>query len=193
MERREVGQEALIELREHAHARGGDPRIAERATIVLRWLEGTSINAICRQVKVSRHTVSKWIRRYYEGGIKRLEDESRSGRPAVYGEDCIEAILDTIVKDPQTVGASFSSWSIRNLERYLNEKGVPIKRSRINRILKEEGFEWKQGKGNDGVWVQTEIQIIRERERCPESGLSKLDVSLSWKSEATWIELERPG
>jgi len=172
MERREVEQGELVELRERANAKGADSRLVERATIVLRWLEGASINEVCRQTKVSRHTVAKWIRRYYAGGIEGLEDESRSGRPPVYGEECLEIILDTVTKDPKALGASFSSWSIRNLERFLNEKGISIKRSRINRILRQEGFEWRQGRGNEGAWVQTKIEVIRENEDLQDSSLS---------------------
>jgi transposase len=47
--------------------------------------------------------------------------------------------------DPQTLGQPFASWTLDRLETYLNEeKGIPIKRSRIDDLLIEEGLRWRE-------------------------------------------------
>ena len=57
-------------------------RVVERANIVLCSAEGRSGSAICREVGVSRPTVTQWLDRYEAGGVEELlEDRPRSGRP----------------------------------------------------------------------------------------------------------------
>ena len=57
-------------------------RVVERANIVLCPAEGRSGSAICREVGVSRPTVTQWLDRYEAGGVEELlEDRPRSGRP----------------------------------------------------------------------------------------------------------------
>lgn len=183
MERREVQIEELIELKAIAAAKSESARLAERAEIIVLWSEGSSITEVAQRLNVTRHTVSKWIRRYYEGGIDGLRDEARSGRPQVYGDECLDTILDVISRDPKEVGATFSSWSIRNLERYMNEvKGISIKRSRINRLLQREGYHWVQERANSGSWVQTKIEVIREREAALDLHINREES----ESEAKW-------
>jgi transposase len=42
----------------------------------------------------------------------------------------------------------FGSWTLDRLEVYLNEeKGLPIKRSRIDEILIDEGLRWRTQEG----------------------------------------------
>ena len=51
----------------------------------------------------------------------------------------------TALTDPQTLGQPFASWTLDRLETYMNEeKGIPIKRSRIDDLLIAEGLRWRQ-------------------------------------------------
>jgi transposase len=51
----------------------------------------------------------------------------------------------TALTNPQELNLPFGSWTLDRLETYLNEqKGIPIKRSRIDEILIAEGLRWRQ-------------------------------------------------
>jgi transposase len=46
------------------------------------------------------------------------------------------------------LGLPFASWTLDRLEAYLNEeKGIPIKRSRIDEVLLAEGLRWRTQEG----------------------------------------------
>ena len=57
-------------------------RVVARALIVLASADGTSINAIARDLNVSRPTVYLWRKRFEQAGIAGLlKDAARPGAP----------------------------------------------------------------------------------------------------------------
>lgn len=130
-------------------------KISARARVILLWGRGEGASEIGRTLGVSRQTASKWIERFKERGIEGLWDEERPGRPDVYSQECVQTVIDVARSAPLKLGLSFQHWSIRKLERYLNEeRGYSIKRSRICQLLNEEGViltahaDTKRKKGN---------------------------------------------
>ncbi len=88
--------------------------LAKRARIVLLAADGMPNARIARTVGVSRPTVIGWRDRYAAGGIRALEDEPRSGRPAVIDE--IDVVVATLANDgrpPDRLG--ITNWSARFL------------------------------------------------------------------------------
>ena len=86
-------------------------RVVERANIVLCSAEGRSGSAICREVGVSRPTVTQWLDRYEAGGVEELlEDRPRSGRPRkITPDDEAEIVRKTLEEKP----ADATHWSCR--------------------------------------------------------------------------------
>ena len=88
--------------------------LAKRARIVLLAADGIPNAQIARTAGVSRPTVIGWRDRYVQGGIAALEDEPRSGRPAVIDEiDVVVATLENDGRPPARLG--ISHWSARFL------------------------------------------------------------------------------
>jgi transposase len=86
--------------------------LAKRARIVLLAADGVPNAQIARTVGVSRPTVIGWRQRYAAGGIAALQDEERSGRPAVIDEiDVVVATLSNDGKPPERLG--ITHWSAR--------------------------------------------------------------------------------
>jgi transposase len=86
--------------------------LAKRARIVLLAADGVPNAQIARTVGVSRPTVIGWRQRYATGGIAALEDEERSGRPAVIDEiDVVVATLSNDGRPPERLG--ITHWSAR--------------------------------------------------------------------------------
>ena len=84
-------------------------RVVERVNIVLCSAEGRSGSAICREVGVSRPTVTQWLDRYEAGGVEELlEDRPRSGRPRkITPDDEAEIVRKTLEEKP----ADATHWS----------------------------------------------------------------------------------
>ncbi len=89
--------------------------LAQRARIVLLAAEGWSNTEISSRVGVTRQTVISWRGRYREGGLAALEDQARSGRPAVHDE--IAVVVATLEAPPQQLGVTH--WSSRLLGHHL--------------------------------------------------------------------------
>ncbi len=113
---------AALVLREGDRQRLGDlvrptgvpSDLARRARIVLLAADGMPNAEIARIVGVSRPTVIGWRERYAQGGIERLEDEPRPGRPRVIDEiDVVIATLADGGRPPAQLG--LTHWSVRSL------------------------------------------------------------------------------
>ena len=77
-----------------------EQRLVVRAKIVLAAAGGTATQDIARDLALRPATVSKWRKRYAEGGLAALQDQPRSGRPAHYGEQDEVRILRQLDTKP---------------------------------------------------------------------------------------------
>jgi transposase len=108
---REGDRDRLAELARLPSVPSG---LAKRARMVLLAADGMPNAQIARATGVSRPTVIGWRGRYEQGGIKALEDEPRSGRPAEIDE--IEVVATTLAdsgRPPERLG--ITHWSSRFL------------------------------------------------------------------------------
>jgi transposase len=108
---RDGDRKPLCELTRRPSVRSG---LAQRARIVLLAADGMPNAQIAWAVGVSRPTVLGWREQYRQGGIRALEDEPRSGRPAVIDE--IDVVVATLANDsqpPERLG--ITHWSARLL------------------------------------------------------------------------------
>ncbi len=137
-----VEERGMIE--DLARSRTAPARVVERARIILHSSQGTLVPEIARLLNISTKPVRLWIKRFNAAGLVGLKDEPRSGRPATYTAEQIGEVIAASLANPQSLGLPFASWTLDRLEVYLNEqKGIPIKRSRIDEILIGEGLRWR--------------------------------------------------
>ena len=88
-------------------------RLVERARIVLGSAAGDSGSTICRDVGVSRPTVTLWLDRYEAGGLAALRsDRPRSGRPKRITLAEEEAIVHRTTQTTPPAGRG-THWSTR--------------------------------------------------------------------------------
>ncbi|MGH2388680.1 MAG: helix-turn-helix domain-containing protein [Chloroflexota bacterium] len=137
------GEEQEI-IRKLAHARTAPARQVERACIMELASQGWRVPAIARKVRLHEQTVRAWIKRFNATGLSGLDDAPRPGRPATYTPEQVGEVVATALSDPQTLGLPFGEWTLDRLQVYLNEeRGLPIKRSRIDELLIAEGLRWR--------------------------------------------------
>jgi transposase len=142
---RELSAEEQQMIERLAHSRTAEARLVERARIIWQAYQGLSVPAIARDLGLHAQTVRDWLKRFNAHGLEGLHDLPRGGRPATYTPEQVAEVIATALTDPQTLGQPFASWTLDRLETYLNEeKGIPIKRSRIDDLLIEEGLRWRE-------------------------------------------------
>jgi transposase len=118
--------------------------LVERARIIQLAQQGQRVPDIADELQLCPATVRQWLKRFNTHGLKGLEDAPRSGRPAMYTSEQIGEVIATSLTPPETLGLPFACWTLDRLAAYLNEeKGLPIKRSRIDELLIAEGLRWR--------------------------------------------------
>lgn len=142
---RELTEEEQAEINKRARSRTAEVREVERAQIVKLSSEGKAVKGIAAELGMREDKVRFWIHRFNDDGVAGLADEPRSGRPPTYDSAVVSEIIATALTDPQQLGLPFASWTLDRLAAYLSEeKGIGMRRSRIDDLLLREGLRWRQ-------------------------------------------------
>lgn len=144
----------------------GSVRLRDRACIIAWSAEGWWVSDIARVVRVTPQIVRKWIKRFNAAGLDGLKDQPRSGRPPTYTTEQVGEVIAVALLKPDRLGLPFGCWTLDRLAAYLNEeRGLPIKRSRINEILVAEGLRWR----TDETWFGDRVDPQFAEKRGPSS------------------------
>src|SRR5450759_5771918 len=88
-----------------------------RASIVLESSEGARVGKIASKLRLNKHTVRLWIKRFNESGLDGL-------RPPSITNGQKDEIVRTALTDPRRLGMSLTTWSLPALRSYLEGKGT---------------------------------------------------------------------
>lgn len=142
---REMMDEERKTIEQLSRSRTAPVRQVERAKMVQWTKEGQRVPHIAARLGVAENTVRNWLHRFNELGVPGICDEVRTGRPPTYSADEVSVVVATALTKPDDLSQPFGHWTLDRLEVYLNEeKGIAIKRSRINEILQAEGLRWRK-------------------------------------------------
>jgi transposase len=132
-------------------------------------LEGATVEAIAVRLGLARNTVYLWLHRSEARGVAGLEDQPREGRPPTYTREQVGEIVATALTDPQALDQPFRSRTLDRWVAYLSEqKGIAMKRSRLNEVLPTEGLpteglRWRKQEGRFGERVDPDFAQKRGR------------------------------
>ncbi|MDP2659538.1 MAG: helix-turn-helix domain-containing protein [Dehalococcoidia bacterium] len=141
---RALTAEEAEQIKRLAQSRTAAARTVERAQMIWLARQGKTVPMIAQELQVGAETVRLWLKRFNAAGVQGLNDEPRVGRPATYTPEEIGEVIAASLTNPKSLGLPFGSWTLDRLEVYLNEqKGIAIKRSRIDEILVAEGLRWR--------------------------------------------------
>lgn len=103
-------RQALLDLTQQAVG-----RVAGRAWMVLWSAAQVPVPAIAARLQCQDKTVRKWLRRYPQGGVPRLDDLPRAGRPTQRAAALQQAVLTQVQQPPWTFGYLFACWTVKTL------------------------------------------------------------------------------
>jgi transposase len=120
-------------------------RLVHRAKIVQLASQGQTIPQITAELACAPNVVRKWFQRFQERGLAGLEDAPRSGAPCRYTAEQKAQVVAAARTRPQALGLAYRSWTFERLAAYVQEHlGLPIKKTRVFEILRDEGLRWRQ-------------------------------------------------
>ena len=158
---RALTAEEASEVERLTKSRRAEARVVERARIVALARDGKSAPAIAQELRMSEKMVRQWLRRFNDRGLAGLADAPRSGRPATYTPEVVGEIIAASLTKPQALGLPFGCWTLDRLAAYLQEhKGIPIRRSRLDDLLLDEGLRWRRQE----TWFSEQARLERPGE-----------------------------
>src|SRR3954470_10596259 len=114
-----------------------------RAQIVVHALGGLKAEEIATRMDLCGNTVRHWLTRFNARGLKRLEQDVRTGRPPSYSAEQRAAVITAALTSPAALGLPFACWTLDRLVAYLSGQGMAMRRSRISAIFIREGLKWR--------------------------------------------------
>jgi transposase len=134
-------EELRSKLSELAASRTAPVREAERAGVLLKYAQGTSISEIQRQLGVSRPMIYKCIDKALAAGVHAgLKDAYHRPHPPEITEEAKAWVVSVACTKPKELGLAAELWSISALARYVCEHAG------------ETGFPRLAGAGKSTVW-----------------------------------------
>ncbi len=155
---RALTQQEYSELKRMERSRKLAAGRVKRAQIVLLSNEGYLVGEIATKLSIHEKTARCWVGRFNTLGMLGLEEGPRNGRPPIYSSKDVGLVIQTALTSPKELDLPFGSWTLDRLVAYLTEeKGIPIKRSRISEIFRHEGLRWRHQEGWFGERVDPEF------------------------------------
>jgi transposase len=182
---RDLSEEERRALERVARSRTAPARQVERAKVVLAAASGEGVGAIAERFHLSLGTVYLWWHRFDVKGLAGLQDKPRGGRPPTYTREQAGVVVQTALTDPQTVGQSFASWTLDRLAAYLaEEKGLTMKRSRIDELLIAEGLRWRK----EETWFGERVDpAFAEKRGRSNNSIRLLPTAASSSVSTSWV------
>ena len=79
-------------------------------------------------------------------------------RPTMHSPEEVAVAIATALTAPRRLNLPFAAWTLDRLAAYLHEqKGIAMKRSRIDEILLQEGLRWRKQETWFGARVDPEL------------------------------------
>jgi transposase len=151
-------------IRPLAHARTEPGRRAERARIIWLSLQGRRAPASAGEFGICPATVRFWLKWFNAKGIAGLEDDPRPSPAPTYTPDQVSAFIATVLTRLPALGLPFANWTLDRFVAYLREeRGITMKRRRVDEILVAEGIRWRTQEN----WCGERIDPNFARKRAP--------------------------
>ena len=131
-----------------------------RASIVLESSRGSSVGRTAASLRLNKHTVRLWIKRFNSEGMAGLESRPLPGRPQSITDLQKDAIMRAASTNPMNLGMNFTTWSLSSLKGYLERNRV-VKRiscSWLREVLIKRGFDTSGARGGRSATTRTTIQ-----------------------------------
>ena len=128
----QIQQEDKATLLARANSRTLPKQTVDRAKIILDSELGRPVKQIAQELNTYPNKVIYWRQRYVKRDLEGLNDNPRSGRPAIYDEAFRDSVLKLLGK-PQPKG--LSAWDGPELAKELNAKT-----DAVWKVLRKEGI-----------------------------------------------------
>jgi transposase len=122
-----------------------DPRVRQRAQLVLLLAQGESVLGVARLCHTVPHRVRLWRQRYLERGRAGLADAPRTGRPPKLDAADLELLAEALERGPHAYGWPVTVWSVRDLAELLRQQHQQdLSVCTLDRAIRGLGYRYRR-------------------------------------------------
>lgn len=142
-----------------------DPRAKLRLLAALLRKEGKTMERIADELHVPVGTVHAWLRRLLGGGLKRLHDEHRSGRPSMLDAEQLKQLRHDLLRGPKANGFDAPFWTTKMVQEQVRRKyGKEYRARGMRDVLHRVGFSSKMPRpANAKRATKEEVESFKKR------------------------------
>ena len=127
-----IPEEDKAILLKRASSRTLPKQTVDRAKMILDSEAGKPVRLISQELNTYPNKIIYWRQRYVEKGLEGLNDNPRSGRPALYGQAFRNSVLELLKRPPPK---GLATWDGPEMAKELN---APV--DSIWKVLRKEGI-----------------------------------------------------
>lgn len=126
---------------------------------------GRTMAEIADELHVPVGTVHAWLRRLLDGGLKRLHDEHRSGRPSMLRVEELKALRRDLTRGPKANGFDAPFWTTRMAMEHVKRRyGKEYRARGMRNLLHRVGFSSKKPRpANAKRATKEEVEAFKKR------------------------------
>ena len=122
-----------------------DPRVRQRAQLVLLLAQGESVLGVARLFTTVPHRVRAWRARYLARGRAGLADAPRTGRPPALAAADLALLEEALERGPQAYGWPVTVWSVRDLRELLwQRRRMRVSVPTLYRAVRGLGYRYRR-------------------------------------------------
>ncbi len=107
--------------------------------------KGRKIDEIADTLEKPKGTISKWLNKLQDGGLKAATPKKQPGRPRRLGPEQLKALRHDLLKLPEKHGYSSGFWSTRLVKQHvMNKFKTSFTPRHMTRLLSRIGFSFKK-------------------------------------------------
>ena len=125
------------------------PNLSLRTRAHALWLshKGYKVSEIAGILDRHPNTITAWFSRFERGGLEKLGDQNRSGRPAIAGEEFQKKLVEAVKTPPPKLGYAFTTWSAERLRSHMTRQtGIDVTEGHIRKLLKKNEIVFRKPK-----------------------------------------------
>lgn len=150
---------------ERRYRREKDSRAKLRLLAAILRKEGKTMGRIADELHVPVGTVHAWLRRLLDGGLRRLHDEHRSGRPSILDAKELKELRRDLLRGPKANGFDAPFWTTKMVQEHVRRKyGKEYRARGMRDVLHRVGFSSKMPRpANAKRASKEEVESFKKR------------------------------
>jgi transposase/transposase-like protein len=116
-----------------------------RAVAILSYHRNIRVGHVADFLGVGRSSVDDWIRKFTQHGCESLLP-FRRGYSKPSDKIYRDAVFEILHAPPSAHGINRTTWRLEDLHSVMRQRGLPIARNNIRRIIKDAGYRYRKAR-----------------------------------------------